>query len=56
MITGSVSAIPAVLVGTLADNLGIVPMLLSLAGLVACAGLFSFARRPGAAAPAASTT
>ena len=56
MITGSVSAVPAVLVGALADNLGIVPMLLSLAGLVVCAGLFSFARRPGRASPAARAT
>ena len=42
MVTGTVSAVPAVLIGNLADNLGIVPMLLSLAVLVAVAGLFSF--------------
>ncbi|HEX2324050.1 MAG TPA: hypothetical protein VHQ00_01560, partial [Chloroflexota bacterium] len=42
MVTGTVSAIPAVLIGNLADNLGIVPMLLSLAALVAVAGLLSF--------------
>jgi MFS family permease len=42
MVTGTVSAVPAVLIGNLADNLGIVPMLLSLAVLVAVAGLLSF--------------
>jgi MFS family permease len=56
MVTGTVSAVPAVLIGNLADNLGIVPMLLSLAVLVAVAGLFSFrggARQGGGqAAPA----
>jgi len=43
MVTGSVSAIPAVVVGNLADKLGIVPMLLTLALLVGLAGLFSLA-------------
>jgi MFS family permease len=39
MVTGSVSAIPAVVIGNLADKLGIVPMLLTLALLVALVGL-----------------
>jgi MFS family permease len=39
MLTGSVSAVPTVLVGILADNLGIVNMLLALGALVAVIGL-----------------
>jgi len=42
MVTGSVSTIPALVIGALADTLGIVPMLLSLAALVGLAGLFTY--------------
>ena len=39
MLTGTASALPVLLIGALADALGIVAMLLLLAGLVALAGL-----------------
>jgi MFS family permease len=39
MVTGTVSALPVLVIGILADNLGIVRMLLALAALVAVAGL-----------------
>ncbi len=41
MLTGAVSAVPTVIVGVLADNVGIIPMLLSLAAVVALFALTS---------------
>lgn len=43
MITGSVSTVPAIVIGALADSVGIIPMLLSLAGIVALAGVWGLA-------------
>jgi MFS family permease len=55
MVTGSVSVVPALVIGALADTLGIVPMLLSLAALVIVAGLLTSPRsqvpRPRSALP-----
>jgi MFS family permease len=45
MLTGSVSALPTVIIGVLADNLGIIQMLLALAALVAMAGLLTLRSR-----------
>jgi len=49
MVTGTVSAVPTVLVGILADNVGIVPMLLALSMTVAIFGLVAL--RPAPQAP-----
>ncbi|HXI17290.1 MAG TPA: MFS transporter, partial [Chloroflexota bacterium] len=49
MVTGTVSAVPTVLVGILADNVGIVPMLLALSMTVAVFGLVAL--RPAPQAP-----
>ncbi|HEU5316916.1 MAG TPA: MFS transporter [Chloroflexota bacterium] len=53
MLTGSVSAVPTVLVGVLADNLGIWQMFLALGAIVAFFGVASLRpiRAPAAAAP-----
>jgi hypothetical protein len=39
MLTGTASAIPVLIIGALADHLGIAPMLLALAVLVGVAGI-----------------
>ncbi len=52
MITGSVSTVPALMIGWLADTLGIIPMLLCLASIVAAAGIWPLA---GAGRPPAAT-
>jgi MFS family permease len=51
MLTGTVSAVPALVIGALADNIGIVPMLLSLAAAVALAGAAGWRQRPSQTLP-----
>jgi MFS family permease len=52
MLTGSVSAIPTVAIGVLADNLGIWQMFLALAAIVGAFGLASLRPRVASAQPA----
>ena len=52
MLTGSVSAVPTVAVGVLADRVGIGPMFLALAAIVGLFGLASLRGRAAAARPA----
>jgi MFS family permease len=47
MLTGTVSAIPVLIIGALADHLGIAQMLLALAALVAVVGVAGIVVRPG---------
>ena len=46
MLTGTVSAIPVLVIGALADHLGIAQMLLAVAGLVLLTGLASWRGQP----------